>query len=242
MPSLAALDFTTWVGDHDMTTRMNELSLSVSVEAQEDTRYGTNGAHRVGRSRIAGLEDIESELNGFWDWPVDEDISDGLGTTDQVVTHSVSGAETDVAYLYTSRKFSYQTFGEVGSVTPFTLSMQGSRGTGSPGAIRGQVAAAKQDVSATGVVGSVVNLGDVAAGEYLYAAVHAFTAGDSISIDVESDSDSTFPSPTVQMSFSLSAAGGTLQRTPGTITDTHYRLSVSANTGTFNLAGVIGVK
>lgn len=240
--ALSLVDATTWVGDHDFTTRMNELSLQISRDAQDDTRYGTAGSSRLGRSRIAGLEDIEAELNGFWDHPVDEDIFTGLGTTDQVVTHSVDGTETSVAYLYTSRKFSYQTFGDVGANMPFTLSLQGSRGTGSPGAIRGRVAAQKQDVSATGVLGSAVNLGSVASDEHLYVAVHVLTAGTSIDIDVESDADSGFGTPTAQMSLSLSSAGGTIQRTAGPISDTWYRLNVTAISGTFTIAAALGIK
>lgn len=240
--SLSLLDATTWVADRDFTTRLNELSVDISVEALDDTRYGTSGNSRLGRSRIGGLEDIETELNGFWESAVDSDSFSGLGDTDQVVTHSVDGSETSVAYLYTSRKFSYQTFDEVGVNMPFTLSMQGSRGTGSPGAVRGRVAAAKQDVSATGVLGSAVNLGSVASDEHLYVVLHVFTAGTSIDIDVESDADSAFGTPTTQMSLSLSSTGGTIQRTLGSISDTWYRLVVTANTGTFNLAGAIGVK
>lgn len=242
--SLSLLDATTWINSFDFTTRLNEISLEIPVEALDDNRFGGNDTPRVGRSRIAGLEDVTAELNGFWEAPVDEASFSGLGTADQVVTHSVDGAETSVAYLYTSRKFTYQAFGEVGSNTPFTVNLQGSRGNGSPGAVRGQVAAAKQDVSTTGQVGSIVNLGDVASGEHLYAVVHVFTIGTSIDIDIESDSDTNFGDgdETVQLSFSLTAEGATLKRTPGAITDTHFRAVVTANSGTSTIGVPIGIK
>lgn len=240
--SLPLLNATTFIEGFDFTTRLNELSLETPVESLDDNRFGGADTPRVGRSRIAGLEDVTAELNGFWEAPVDEAVFSGLGTADQVVTHSVDGSETSVAYLYTSRKFTYEKFGEVGSNTPFTVNLQGSRGNGSPGAIRGQMATAKQNVSATGVLGTVVNLGDVAADEYLYATLHVFSVGTSLEVDIESAPDSSFSTVTTRMSFSVSATGGNLQRLAGAISDTHYRLNVTSITDTFTVAAAIGIK
>lgn len=240
--SLALVDASTWIEGFDFTTRMNEISLDSSFEGLDDTRFGTAGASRQGTSRIAGLEDIETELNGFWEAPVDEAVFTGLGVADQVVTHSVDGAETSTAYLYRSRKFTYEKFGEVGANTPFTVTLQGSRG--GAGLVRGQVAAASQDVSATGQLGSALNLGDVSSDERVYVTVHVFTAGTSIELELESDVDSNFDSPNPQMTIGpLTAVGGTLERTvTGPKTDAWWRLNVTSVSGTFTVAAAIGIK
>lgn len=248
MSTLALVDASTWVSGFDFTTRLNELNVDLTTEAIEDTRFGTAGSPRKGRSRIGGLHDVETELNGFWE-SLDGNSADaaarsGLGTTRHVVTHSTTGAEQSTAYMYQARTFTYQLGDEIGAVLPFTLNIQGAGGNGSPGAVRGQVAAQHQTVSATGPLGSPVNVGDVADGEYLYAAFHVFGAGTSISVDLESAADQSFATPTVRRSFGpLDSTGGTwVARVPGPITDTWFQFDVTAITGTFTVAGAIGVK
>lgn len=249
MASIALVDASTWVSGFDFTTRLNELSVEPSIEALDDTRFGTPDAPRVGRSRIGGLEDVETELNGYWE-SLDPGSADaaafaGLGSSLEVVTHSVDGAEESVSYMYQARKFTYQLGGEVGAILPFTLNIMGAGGNNNPGVVRGQVAAANQDVSATGALGSAVNLGAVGSGEFLYATLHVFTAGTSITVELQSDADNTFGTPTTQATFNggpITAAGGFwAPRAAGPISDTWYRLAVTAITGTFTVAGAIGI-
>lgn len=248
MASIALLDASTWVSGFDFTTRLNELSLEASIEALDDTRYGTPNAPRIGRSRTAGLEDVETELNGYWEsadpGSADAAAFTGLGSQLEVVTHSADGTETAVAYMYQARKFTYQLGGEIGEILPFTLNVNGAGGNANPGVVRGQVAAANQTVSAIGALGSPVNLGAVADGEFLYAAFHVFAAGTSITVDVESEADSAFGTPTVQQTIGpLTAAGGTwMTRVAGPIADTWFRFNVTAITGTFTVAGALGIK
>lgn len=250
MGSLALVDATTWVAGTDFTTRLNELSVEASAEELEDTRFGTAGASRVGRSRIGGLQDVETELTGYWEsaasGSVDAAAFTGLGTAAQVVTHSVDGAEQSVAYFYRARKFSYQLGGEIGSVLPFTLGIQGASGNGSVGLVRGQVGAASQEVSAIGALGSPVNLGAVAADEALYAAFHVLSAGTTISVKIESDDAQAFSTPADVAGATigpLTATGGTwMTRVAGPITDTWFRFNATAITGTFRVAGAIGIK
>lgn len=247
MGTLALVDATTWVGGFDFTTRLNELSVDISDEALDDTRFGTNANPRSAMSRIAGLTDVETELNGYWEsasgGSVDEAAFTGLGNQTPV-THSVDGAETSVAYAYRARRFNYQLGGEVGAILPFTLGVMGS--SGSP-VVRGQVAAAVQDVSSTGAFGSPVNLGAGASGEFLYLAFHVFTAGTSIEVKVESDDAQAFSSPadvTGATIGPITATGGTwMTRVDASgITDTWFRMNITAITGTFNVAGMLAIQ
>lgn len=244
MGTEALLNATTFVGGFDFTGTMNQLSLAGDLEALDSTVFGS-----VARSRTAGLQDVTAQLVGFWDAgtdQVDPAVFAVLGGASQVVTHTPHGTAGEVAYIYEAKEFSYSMFGEVGQLAPYTLALQGSSGNTQPGLIRGQLAAAKGNVSATGALGSAVNLGAVDAGEYLYLAFHVFSAGTTISVKVESDDNAGMTTPTDVAGGTIgpiTTSGGTwMTRVAGPITDTHFRLNVTAITGTFNVAGVIGIK
>jgi hypothetical protein len=242
--SFALLNATTFVGGYDFTGTMNQLALTGDLEELDSTVFGS-----VARSRTAGLQDVTAQLVGFWDagtGQVDPVVFAALGGGVQVATHTPNGTAGDVAYMYQAREFSYNLFGEVGQLAPYTLSLMGSSGNAQPGLIRGRLAAAKGNVAATGAFGSVVELGAVAAGEYLYLAFHVFTAGTTISVKVQSDDNAGMSSATDVASATIgpiTAAGGTwMTRVAGPITDTHFRLNATAVTGTFNVAAALGVK
>lgn len=240
MTSFAFVDATTWVNGYDFTTDLNQVSLTATAEELDNTAFGSGGY----RSRIGGLKTVSAQLAGFWQSAasaaVDPQAFPDLGVADRVVTIAPDDAETTTAYFFQGGKFSYDMFGQIGEVTPFTLGMQGTNGVG---AVRGQVAKAKANVSATGATGSVVNLGAVGSTQYLYAVLHVFTAGTTITVQVQSDDSSGFASPTTRGTIGpITTTGGTwMTRVAGAITDTHYRFNVSAVTGTFSIAGAIGI-
>lgn len=239
MTAFVLTDCTAWVDGFAATTYSNQLSVGVDVDDQDTTTFGGGGW----RSRIGGLKTVEAELQGLWESPVDDTWSN-LGVADRVVTFTPDGAAGSPSWFFQAGEFSYERLGDVGELDPFTLKAMGTNGVG---LVAGKLAAAKQNVSATGVIGSVVtNLSSnsqVSASQYLYAAVHVFTAGTTVTIKVQSDDAAGFPSSTDRITLSaITTTGGTwVTRLAGPITDTHYRLNVSAITGTFNLAGSIGI-
>lgn len=240
MASFSLTDATTWVHGYDFTTDMNEISLSLSAEELDVTTFGSGGY----RTRIAGLKDVESNLKGFWQSAesaaVDPQAFPDLGTADRVITQSPTGVAASTAYMYQAGKFTYELFGSIGEATPFSL---GCKGTNGVGVVRGQVAAAKGNVSATGQLGSILSLGAVGATQYLYGTLHVFSAGTTITVQLQSDDDVGFASPTTRATFSLitTTGGNWAVRTAGALAETHYRLNVSAITGTFQVAGAIGI-
>lgn len=244
MAVLALVNATTWVHGYDFTTDLNEVGLTFEVEDKDTTTFSATSTD-VYRSRIGGLKSVEAELAGFWQsaasGAVDPESFPDLGVADRVVTMSGTGAtETSIAYMFQAGKFAYSLFGEIGEVTPFSLSMLG---TNNVGGVRGQIAKAKGNVSATGALGSAVNLGAVGASQFLYATFHVFTAGTTITVLLESDDDPGFGTPTTRATIGpLTTTGGTWAvRVAGALAETHYRLNVSAITGTFNVAGAIGI-
>lgn len=240
MGSFALTDATTWVAGYDFTTNLNQMSISAEAEQLDSTTFGGGGF----RSRAGGLRSVQAQLAGFWESATsaapDPQVFPDLGVADRVVTVAPSSAEGSVAYFCQAGKFGYQMFGQVGVLTPFSLDMASTNGVG---LIRGQVAKAKGSVSATGAAGSVLQLGTVAAGQYLYAALHVFSAGTTLTVQVQSAATVGFASPTVRGTFTAATAAGGLwlARVAGPITDAFYRLNVSAVTGTFQIAGAVGI-
>lgn len=244
MGSFAAIDVTTFVAGFDFTGTMNSLALNNGDQELDTTVFGNQA-----RQRISGLEDVDASLQGFWEagaGTVDPEVFGKLGGTSQAVTHTPDGVAGSTSYFYQAAEFSYNLFGEVGVAAPYTLSLMGASGNAQPGLIRGQLAAAKGNVSATGAFGTGVNLGAVAADKYLYLAFHVFTAGTTLSVKVESDDNSGFTTPADVAGATIgpiTAAGGTwMTRIAGPITDTWYRLNATAITGTFNVAASLGIK
>lgn len=239
MAVLALTSASIYVAGYDITGDANKVSLSVESDELDVTTFGSGGARQL----IGGLRDVEMAVEGFsqsGSGQVAEQLFPDLGVADRVVTVCPTGAAASAAYLCQVGKFKVEEYGEIGAVLPFTLS---AMGTSPQGLVKGQLAAAKQSKSATGALGSVVQLGAVPTGQYLYAALHVFSAGTTMTVQVQSDDNSGMTSPTTVATFpAATAAGGLwLTRVAGPIADAHYRLNISAITGTFQVAGTIGI-
>lgn len=238
MATFVLTDVTTFVHDVNITTYTNKANLTVQVDGQDSTTFGGGGY----RSRTPGLRNVDFGLEGFFESTPDAAIFGSLGTADRAVTVSPTATVTSTAYIFQAGQFEYEAFGSVGEMTPFKVSMNG---TNSVGLVRGQVAAAKGNVSATGAFGSAVQVGPGGSGKYLYATFHVFTAGTTITVIIQSDNASNFPSATTVATIGpLTTTGGTFMTRvdASAITDDWFRFNASAITGTFNVAGAIGVQ
>lgn len=245
MGTFAANNITTWFSGYDMTGDLNSTTLALSYDALEDTAFGDQA-----RSRVAGLEDCQLSEAGFWQSAaanaIDPVAFASLGAG-QVVTNSPDPLDSSVAYFYRAKSFNYQPFSnKVGEMVGFTLSAQSARGAGlaSVAAVRGRTMKGKGTVSATGATGTAFQLGAVASGQFLYAAFHEFAVGTTITAVLESNVDNTFGAATTRMTFGpITTVGGVWgTRVAGPITDTWYRLRVTAITGTHTIACVAGIK
>jgi hypothetical protein len=236
-------DVSLLVGGLDVTCASNSASLTPSVDVQDATTFCSQGW----RQKASGLRDIEAEVSGFYDGTVDAATFSALGSVSgDVVTMVPQSTAGNVSYFFQGGRFEYEAFGGIGDLTPFTLSMQG---TGGYGLIRGALAAPRgTSVSATGTVGSPVNLGAGGAGKYAYVAVHVLTAGTTLSLQLQQSttqggtySSITTPSTTVGP---LTTTGSTLFRVSAAtgFTGPWYRLNASAATGTFAIAASIAIQ
>lgn len=242
MSVLALLDCTTHVAGHDFTTDTNQAAVQSEAAALEKTTFGSAGWTEL----HGGLKSLAFAYQGFWQSAasdaVDVEAFTDLGVANRVHTFGPVPTEATTAYLFRAGNFAYNLGGTIGELAPFTLNSQGTNGEG---VIRGQWAKKKGNVSATGVLGSGVNLGAGAAGKFLYATLHAFSVGTTITVEIQSATTSAFTTPTTRATFTaVTARGGSwLPRVDASaITDTWWRMNVTAITGTFSVAGAIAIQ
>lgn len=242
MSTIALTNVAAYIGGHDFTGDSNQATLAMEATQLDKTTFRSKGWTEL----AGGLKNSTFDLQGFFasadtDAPDPEAFSN-LGTTKRAHTMAPQETEGGVAYLWQAGFFTYQLLGSINELAPFTLQSRGSDGVG---VVRGKLAAAMQDVSAAGALGSPVELGAGSSGQYLYATLHTFTAGTSLDVEVQSDDTSAFDTPTSVASFStVSSRGGSwLARVDASaITDTWFRLNVTAATGTFTVAGALAIQ
>lgn len=235
----ALLDVYTYVAGHDFTADTNQAMLNLEAPPQDSTTFRS----ARWRENVYGLKTLAFNYSGFWQSALNDAVDpDAFGDLAVERAHTFGQKETEgePAWLFNAGKSNYQLGGSVGSVAPFSLQ---STATDKYGAIRGALAKAKGAANAVGPIGSVLNLGAVAADQFLYATFHVFTVGTTITVQVQSDDAAGMASPTTRGTIGpLTARGGVfMARVPGPITDTHYRFNISAVTGAFVAAGAIGI-
>lgn len=244
MTTLALLDVTTYVDGHDFTGDTNQAALTMETAQLDKTTFGSGGWNEF----TGGLKTSTLNMQGFFqsatEDAVDPEAFNNFGTRNRVHTMIPEGSEGDIAYLWRAGHFNYELLGTLGEMAPFTL---GSMGTDGQGVQRGQLAVGKQDVNSTGAVGSAVNLGAGSAGEFLYMTLHVFSAATTISVKVESDDAQAFSTPSDVASATIgpvtTRGGSWMTRVDASgITDTWFRVNVTAITGTFNIAAALAIQ
>ncbi|MEV0151535.1 MULTISPECIES: hypothetical protein [unclassified Nonomuraea] len=242
MTAIALTDARILFHGYDFTGDANQVSLTVEADDHDATTFGSARATKF-RSRVAGLKTAAAQVSGFWGAAPDLAAWTNLAVADRVAVISPTGNPGDVAYMLRAGVFSYEQMGEVGEPAPFTL---GLSCTNTEGAIRGRILATPDVVlNATGVAGIAdLVLPAVAAGQFLYGSFQVVgTPGTTITAVVESAAGGSFAGATTRITFGpvTTTEGRWAVRVPGPITDTHYRLRVTAVTGSFTVAAAIGI-
>lgn len=225
----------------DFSGVSNEYSVTCEATALDKTTFRSGSYNEF----AGGLKTVTFDAKGFHDAAaggLDPTAFTDFSSTGKVYTVGLDETEGDPALMFQGSKAKYDMFGTINEMAPYSLSVVGTDGVG---VVRGVLAKEKADVSATGATGTALNLGAVSASQYLYATFHLFgTAGTTITAVVESDDANNFPSATTRITFGpLTAIGGTWgTRVAGSITDTWYRLRVTAITGTWSVACAIGIQ
>lgn len=239
MAPIVLLNAFAYVGGYDLTGDSNQLALGGDAAKVERTTFRSGGWEES----VMGMRTMELELNGFASFGLDEGDQqqfNNLGVT-QVSTVGPTETEGQPTFMSQAGVYQYTAYGTLGENAPYTVT---GHGKDAVGIVRGVLAKAKGTVSATGALGSSQNLGNVAAGKYLYGTFHVLSAGTTITAVLESDDNGAFSSATTRATVGpLTTTGGTwVTRVAGPLTETHYRWRVTAITGTFTAAAAIGIQ
>lgn len=233
-----------YLGAHDFTGDIKEWRMDGGSEVKDKTTFRNNGARKF----RMGLFTTVMSMNGFTDLGVDgQDVhlfTPYAAKESRVVT--VGNLETEGQPCCMTQQlnaaFNPGGVSQVGELSAF--SMTGAASDGVPG-IRGVLLKEQGAVSATGAIGTGVQIGAANSTQYVYATLHLLgTAGTSITVVLESDDNSGFTSATTRGTFGpLTASGGNwLTPVIGPFTDTWWRYRVTSVTGTWTVAGAAAIQ
>lgn len=228
----------------DFTGLSEELRLAGEAEQREWTNFRSGGWRELKNT----LKTWTFDTGSFWSSDSATDLDPqtfaNLGAAGKVITTGVTETEGELAWFAQGMVPSYSWLeGSVGDLAKAKVQAVSSDGTA--GLVRGRLIKEYAAVSGTGATGTALELGAVSSTQYLYGSFHVFgTPGTTITAVVESDSDNTFASATTRITFGpFTTAGGRWgTRVAGAVTDTWYRLRITAITGTFTIACAVGVQ
>ncbi|MEV6614266.1 hypothetical protein AB0N31_10660 [Streptomyces sp. NPDC051051] len=245
MSKTVLLNVRTFAAGVDLTGASNKIELSAEVEDKDSTNYASQGWTEV----LGGLRSAELSGEGQWEAGDPSKVDDSswahLGT---VIPWSVSAnngaAVGDLAYFMAALRSDYKLFEAVGEVAPWSGTAKSSWPL-----VRGQFAHPPGTARTATGTGTALNLGVVAAGKRLYAALHVLSVAGttpSLTARVESAPDNTFAAPTTRATFTAAtAAGGQVARTDGTaITDSWWRIAwtITGTTPSFLFVASLGIQ
>lgn len=235
MAKFSLTNATIYGDGYDLSCASNNVNFTLSVQELVATTFCNDGF----TERVGGLKESTTEIAGYWEGDgIDDATFDTLGTRKTAFSVAADDAAGSVAYLFKPIDLNYSALGQVGELAPFSLT---TKNHGSAGIARGQLIAPKQDVSATGAL-TGFQVGAVGASAKMYVATHVFSAGTTVTFDIESDDNSSFTSATSRATIgALTGTGGTWTAIDGAITDDYWRVNVTACTGTFSMAVAIGI-
>lgn len=233
-----------FTGGADLTSASNKISIDPEYAVEDVTNFGSNGWGEV----TAGL--ASSEISGEGQWEagdpskVDDNRWAALGGLSAWSITPGGATPGTLAYFTKALDGEYTVLGaEVGKVVPWSAKAKGSWPV-----VRGQIGHDPGTPRTATGTGTGAQLGAVATGKQLYAAVHvlsiAGTATPTITAAIESAPDNTFGAPTTRLTFAAATAlGGQILRVPGPITDTWFRpkWTISGTTPSFLFVVAFGI-
>lgn len=225
MAVFAYTDMSILVDDIEMAGHAKSASLSTEVTQLDTTSLASDGWVEMIGGNKSGSVQIEF-MQDVADGSVDATLYPLLGTAGVVKSVCIGSADGSPAYLLKSIPLTYTPLtGAAGELAMGSIS--GSSSTGP--VIRGKLLHPSNVSRTSSSTGTGQQLGAVAAGKSVYAALHVISAsGTSPTLDVivQSDDNSGFTTPTTRLTFSQ-ATGRTSQMTSlaGAITDDYWRVS-----------------
>ena len=228
-------------GGYDLSSHITSVNLDITAEELDATTINSGGF----KSKLGGIKDSTLQLDGFYEAGANKpDALLGASVGNELLVTTVPDAGVgNTAYFMKSRLFSYQMFGAVGEIAPFSISKSQS----SDVVVQGKVQI-DEAITATGNSPGV-QLGAVGATEKCFVGIHCYgvsgTSTPTITFKLQSDDNASFTSPTDRITFTgITAIGSDFQSVAGAITDQHWRLNytVSGTNPSFSIHATIGIE
>ena len=228
-------------GGFDLSSHITSVNLEITADELDATTINSGGF----RSKLGGIKDTSLSMDGFYEAGANKpDALLGASIGNELIVTTVPDAGVgNTAYFMKSRLFSYNIFGAVGEIAPFSISKSQS----SDVVVQGNIQI-DSDLTASGNSPGV-QLGAVGATEKCYAAIHCYgvsgTSTPTITFKLQSDDNSGFTSPTDRITFTgITAIGADFQSVAGAITDQYWRLNytISGTNPSFSIHATIGIE
>ncbi len=237
-------DMSILVGGLELATHGKNVTLATEVAPLDSTAINTTGW----MSFIGGLKSSKVDMSLMQDvtaGSVDSTVFDLLGDADTPHSICTLSADGSTAYLFRGIPLSYTPQeAQVGELATAKLAGQSSTG----GVVRGTLIHPGSASRTSSDVGTGRQLGAVAAGKSLYAALHvlsvAGTDTPTVTVKVQSDDNSGFTSATDRITFTgATAVGAQWSSVAGAITDDYWRISytISGTNPVFAFAVTAGI-
>ncbi len=227
-----------WLAQFNLSGYSNQVDVSYEAEALDGTVFGSET-----RLNYSGLKSWSMNASGFWEagvtpgTTIDPNVFNMIGAAAIPLTVAPKSTEGTTAFLMKAIQPSFNFFGQLGELTPFSLSCSPSN-YGTRGFV--SIAATSRAASANG---SNSELGALSSTQRLAATLHvsAFT-GTSLDVVIESDDNSGFTTPTTRLTFTQ-ATGLTSEwkDAAGPITDTYFRAKCTFVGTSFTALVAVGI-
>ena len=228
-------------GGYDLSDHVTSVNLEIMAEELDATTINSGGFREV----LGGLRDTSLTMDGFYEAGGNKpDALLGASVGNELIVTTVPEAGVgNTAYFMKSRLFSYQMFGAVGEIAPFSITKSQSDDE----VVQGKI---EIDGALTATGNSTgVQLGAVGSTEKIYVAIHCTavsgTSTPTVTFKLQSDDNSSFTSPTDVITFSdITAIGADYQSAAGAITDDYFRLNytISGTSPSFSIHATIGIE
>lgn len=232
----ALVDAQLFVNQFNLTGLSSEVQIGREAEALDRTTFASAGNREYG----AGLRSATFDLRGFLDFADDgsNEIGEAAFGATNTVSVAVDDAHGSVALLAQLLGTKFPRVWKVGEDPLWSMAMQGSTPAG---VVAGRLIVPKTTVTAGGS-GTGYQVGAVASGQKIYAAVHVLACTGTLGMTLVSDDNSGFTSATTRHTFT-SATGATSEwaSVAGAITDTYWRVNYSLPSGSATFAVTVGI-
>jgi len=240
-------------GAHNLSGDMNRCDLTVDVEENDITTFGTSvGA--AWRGFYPGMKTANFSAEGFFQAVASSSAGDyayfsKLGSTSApAFTVCGGGLEEDVAYFGEAVEFGYNPItSSIGEMLAFDMSARNITPI-----VRGYLMVGSSVANTTTGASTGDEIGPMASGETLYAILHVTNAAgtsSTLTVTVQGATASSFAAPTTHIAFTaLSVAGSEWSTSPVAYTtsnlDTHYRVvyTIAGASADFTFAAAVGIQ